>query len=108
VGEGGGGTGHLRVEQTFREAFDVVNFGGFSDEEAEVGIGLAEPVEFRGDGGDVELVLQLATAVFEGLVVQEDDVGLWKLFACLLGDAYVVVLVKGGADESGAVAIDDV
>jgi len=50
---------------------------------AEVAVLCAEPFELDEDTVDAELVLELTATVFEGLVMQEDDVGLRELLSRL-------------------------
>lgn len=55
----------------------------FADEEAEVAVFGPEAFELDEHAVDAKLVLELAAAVLEGFVVQEDDVGLRKLLTGL-------------------------
>lgn len=95
------------MQDAVGELFYVIDFLLLGNEEAKIRVVLPEPIELRSDRGDVELILQFSTAVLEGFVVQENDVGLGKLLPRLLGDADVDVLVQGGVDEAYLVVVDD-
>lgn len=62
------------MQDTIGELFNVIYFVLFSNEKAKIRIGLPESFKFRSNGGDIELFLEFTTAVFEGFIVQEDDV----------------------------------
>lgn len=104
--EGGGSARDLRMQDAIGELFYIIDFLLLGNQEAKIRVVLPQLVQLRSDRGDVELFLQLPAAVFEGLIVQENDVGLGKLLACLLGDADVDVLVQGGVDESYLIVVD--
>lgn len=95
------------MQDAIGELFYIIDFLLLGNEEAKIRVVLPQSVQLRRDRGDVELLLQLPTAILEGLIVQENDVGLGKLLPCLLGDANVDVLVQGGVDESYLIVVDD-
>ena len=107
MGEGGGGTRDLGVQDAIGKLFNVINFVFFGDEKAKIRVGFPESFEFGCDGGDVKLVLQFSAAVLESFIMEEDDIRFGEFLACLFGDADVDVLVEGGIDEAYIVVADD-
>lgn len=70
-------------------------------------VGLAKSLQFGRYRSNIELFLQFTAAVFERLVVKEDDIWLGELLARLAGDADVDVFVEGGAYKAYFVGADD-
>lgn len=105
--EGGGRARDLRMQDAIGELFYIIDFLLLGNQEAKIRVVLPQLVQLRSDRGYVEFLLQFPAAVFEGFVVEEDDVGLGELLAGLLGDADVDVLVQGGVDEADLVVVDD-
>lgn len=95
------------MQDAIGELFYIIDFLLLGNQEAKIRVVLPQLVQLRSDRGYVEFLLQFPAAVFEGFVVEEDDVGLGELLACLLGDADVDVLVQGGVDEADLVVVDD-
>lgn len=95
------------MQDAIGELFYVIDFLLLGYQEAKIRVVLPEPVELRSDRGDVELILQLSTAILEGFIVQENDIGLGKLLPRFLGDADIDVLMQGGVDEPYLIVVDD-
>ena len=84
---------------------DVVDLFLLCYEKAEIWVSFAQFLEFRSNGGDIELFLKLSTAVLEGLVVQKYDVGLGKFFSGFFRYANIVIFMQRGSNQSNLVTI---
>ncbi len=84
VADRGRSTGYLHVEQFVRKVEDSSKGTLLADEKTEMKVFLLESFEFLEGTGDSELFLEFSAAIFECLVMQEDDVGVAEVLTSLL------------------------
>ena len=82
MAESSWGAGDFWVKNAHGEFLNIIDFIFLSNEETKVGIAFAEFLEFRSDGSDVEFLIEFSRAIFKGLVMEENYIWFWKLFAC--------------------------
>lgn len=100
-------TRDLRMQNSIGKLLNVINFVLFGNEKAKIRIWLSESFELRCNRGNIELILQFSTTIFERFIVEEDDVWLGELFTRLLWDTDIDVFVQWGVYQSYIVVTND-